>query len=258
MDSVLTNLPHISNDHRDLTFPKVSVIIPTYNCAQWMTVTLENLVHQEYPDLEIIVVDSNSTDRTVAVVKSYYRGEAELIVHSVSSQKIFEMINTGLLHSHGTYVNVLFPGNFYIHLRVLRTMMALAYEHEWPEMVYCGSVVHGRDGCGSVFHEGFSADLLRKNRQPTNLQSCWFRGDLFRKLGKFSTEYPLRADLDLMCRMALDDRVKVVGTTQVLTDSDQIASPKSYRSIWETVQILYKRFGWRAPVDALFGSRLLF
>ena len=51
--------------------PRVSVIIPTYNCAQFLGRTIESAFKQTYRDFEIIVVDDGSTDETKSVVTSY-------------------------------------------------------------------------------------------------------------------------------------------------------------------------------------------
>jgi len=51
--------------------PKVSVIIPAYNCASFIPETLESVFAQTYRDLEIILVDDGSTDNTPTVVVPY-------------------------------------------------------------------------------------------------------------------------------------------------------------------------------------------
>jgi glycosyltransferase involved in cell wall biosynthesis len=51
--------------------PKVSVIIPTYNCAHYLKQAIDSAMNQTYRDLEIIVVDDGSTDDTAQVVRNY-------------------------------------------------------------------------------------------------------------------------------------------------------------------------------------------
>lgn len=51
--------------------PKVSVLIPTYNYAHILDVTIQSVLAQTYKDFELIIVDNCSTDNTVEVVQKY-------------------------------------------------------------------------------------------------------------------------------------------------------------------------------------------
>jgi glycosyltransferase involved in cell wall biosynthesis len=54
-----------------MTRPIVSVIIPTYNRAQIIGDTIENIFQQTYKNIELIIVDDGSTDETQSVLRSY-------------------------------------------------------------------------------------------------------------------------------------------------------------------------------------------
>src|SRR4029077_18109690 len=53
--------------------PLVSVVIPAYNAAEWVAETIESVLHQTYNDLEVIVVNDGSTDRTVDIAEEILR-----------------------------------------------------------------------------------------------------------------------------------------------------------------------------------------
>lgn len=55
----------------DREMPTVSVIVPTYNCSATIEKCLESIISQDYPDLELIVVDDASGDDTLAKVSRY-------------------------------------------------------------------------------------------------------------------------------------------------------------------------------------------
>ena len=48
----------------------ISVIMPTYNAARWVSCTIDNLAAQTYPHFELIVADDGSQDDTVSVVRN--------------------------------------------------------------------------------------------------------------------------------------------------------------------------------------------
>src|SRR5712692_9239589 len=54
-----------------LSEPRVSVIIPTYNCGRFLPASLESVLGQGFKDFEIIVIDDGSTDDTEKIVEPY-------------------------------------------------------------------------------------------------------------------------------------------------------------------------------------------
>jgi glycosyltransferase involved in cell wall biosynthesis len=80
---------------------KVSIIIPCYNQAEYLPQAIESALGQDYPNVEVIVVDDGSTDNTYEVAKSYldientkYEMEAEALkahYRSLESHRILEL-----------------------------------------------------------------------------------------------------------------------------------------------------------------------
>jgi glycosyltransferase involved in cell wall biosynthesis len=49
--------------------PKISIVIPSYNQVEFLTHALDSLIMQEYPDLEVIIVDGGSSDATIELLR---------------------------------------------------------------------------------------------------------------------------------------------------------------------------------------------
>ena len=52
---------------------KVSVIIPVYNCAEYIGATLKSVINQDFDDYEIIVIDDGSTDNSLEIINETLR-----------------------------------------------------------------------------------------------------------------------------------------------------------------------------------------
>lgn len=62
------------------TTPKVSILIPCYNSERFIAETLDSCLAQTYSNIEIIIVDDGSTDRSLAIARENY--ESKVIISS--------------------------------------------------------------------------------------------------------------------------------------------------------------------------------
>ena len=84
------------------SLPKVSVIIPAYNQADYLAAAIESVLHQRYADWELIVVNDASPDQTNAIVAQYIDNDPRirLIVHE-QNRGLPAARNTGLRAAQG-------------------------------------------------------------------------------------------------------------------------------------------------------------
>jgi len=81
--------------------PLVSVVIPAYNCARFIGEALDSVFAQDYPELEVVVVDDGSTDDTCAVVEGY--GDRVKLIRQRNAGAAVAR-NEGMRRASGEYV----------------------------------------------------------------------------------------------------------------------------------------------------------
>jgi glycosyltransferase involved in cell wall biosynthesis len=96
------------------TFPRISIVTPSYNQAKYLPETIESILRQDYPNLEYIIIDGGSSDESVDVIKRYESHLAYWVSERDSGQS--EAINKGVKRATGDLFNwinaddILFPG----------------------------------------------------------------------------------------------------------------------------------------------------
>jgi glycosyltransferase involved in cell wall biosynthesis len=91
--------------------PRISVVVPSYNQGHFLPDTLESIFRQDYPDLEVVVIDGGSTDCSVDIIRSY----APRLKHWQSERDGGQSaaINAGVSHCTGDLVTWLNSDDFY-------------------------------------------------------------------------------------------------------------------------------------------------
>lgn len=84
--------------------PKVSVIIAAFNAASYIGKAIESVLSQTLRDVELIVVDDGSTDRTAEIVKGY--GERVRYLFQENAERSAAR-NNGIAHARGDYLSFL-------------------------------------------------------------------------------------------------------------------------------------------------------
>ncbi len=188
---------------------QVSVIIPTYNYADYLPKAIDSVLAQSYPHIEVIVVNDGSTDHTAEVIKAY-AGKVRYIEQG--NQGAAAARNRGLQAAKGDYLCFLDADDAYLPDNVAEKVAFLAAN---PEFDGCYSnwawvdksdkeVMRGDEPKVSLAHlkaQGDVLDLaLQGYRLGTNV--FMFRKALTDKLQGFDTSLKVLEDYDYFVRAA--------------------------------------------------------
>ncbi|MCQ2571105.1 MAG: glycosyltransferase family 2 protein, partial [Candidatus Saccharibacteria bacterium] len=76
--------------------PKVSVIIPAYNCEKYITDCIKSVINQSYENLEIIIINDGSTDSTLEIMQKFSAEDSRIVLVDKENGGVGSARNAGL------------------------------------------------------------------------------------------------------------------------------------------------------------------
>ena len=105
--------------------PTISVIVPVYNTASYLSRCIESLVNQTYSDLQIILIDDGSTDESGTIADEWQTKDPRIEVYHQQNQGQSAARNEGWQHARGEYIAFV-DSDDYIDSNYFSTMLQAA------------------------------------------------------------------------------------------------------------------------------------
>jgi glycosyltransferase involved in cell wall biosynthesis len=184
-----------------LRLPRITLVTAVYNGEAYLEDTIRSIVYQGYPNLEYIIVNDGSTDRTVEIIRDYERFLTYWI--NQTNHGLYAALNAGFAKSSGEVLGWLNSSDmFHTHgLFVVGSVFASFREVQW---------VTGRP---TLFHgpgwPSVTLDLPRWSRcrflaganRHVQQESTFWRRSLWEAAGgRLSMEYRAEGDFELWVR----------------------------------------------------------
>jgi glycosyltransferase involved in cell wall biosynthesis len=191
-----------------MSTPLVSILIPVYNTAAYLTRAIESILDQQYSSMEIILINDGSTDASETIIQSFQDPRIRYVAHAKNMGLVYTL-NQGIDLSAGKYIarmdgdDVCLPG---------RIAQQVGYLESHPEVSVLAtrvSLINEQDepiGYWEADQENISPDQIRAFLPKDNClahPSIMVKAELLKKY-KYRSEQSQAEDYDLWLRMAAD------------------------------------------------------
>lgn len=188
---------------------KITIVTVCYNAANCIEDTILSVIKQTYTNTEYIIIDGNSTDGTIDIIKKYEEKITKWI--SETDNGIYDAMNKGIMMATGDYINFMNAGDKFYDNSVLENIFKNNYELSNYGVIY---------GCWTLKYR----KTLRKQKTfPFYMQNTKFRGMGFShqssfvntELAKkypFDTNFKLAADYNMIYNLFYKDHVNFLKT----------------------------------------------
>lgn len=194
---------------------KVTIITATYNSSDTVRDTLLSVASQSYPFIEHIVIDGDSADDTLDIVREFSH------VSRLVSEKdngIYDAMNKGIALATGDIVGILNSDDFFADDDVVARIVQ-AFIRSGSDAVYGDLLFVNRRNVSKVKRVWVAGDyrraLLYRGWMPPH-PTFYVRRYCYEQFGNFNTHFKVAADYDMLIRLLLVNRIRVTYIPRVL------------------------------------------
>lgn len=196
----------------------VSVIVPVYNRDKYVAQTIDSILAQSYPGIEVVLINDGSTDSSLDILRSYeQRYPEKVIVIDQQNQGQIAARNHGIMKSRGQFIAFLdsddlwYPNKLALQLPLFKDNVGLVYtavEH----IDQHGTVIH-TELCDESLTDDIYMHLLVHNRMTGG--SVVVTRAALEQVGLFDPAFKAAENWDLWLRICRQYRAALVNQVLV-------------------------------------------
>lgn len=178
---------------------KVSIITACLNSEKTIEQTIQSVLNQTYPNIEYILVDGKSTDRTLEIISKYQNRIAMCI--SEQDKGLYDAMNKGISMATGDIIGIINSDDWYAPDAVANVVRT--FSKKKMDVVYGLMEIIHSDGHISRVKNGSLEQMLYRMVIPH--PTAFVRKEIYQKIGNFDLQYRVVADYDLFLRIYLNN-----------------------------------------------------
>ncbi|MED5098986.1 glycosyltransferase [Niallia circulans] len=178
---------------------KISIITACFNSEKYIEQTIQSVINQTYKNIEYIIIDGGSTDKTLDIIEDYIH-YIDIIV-SEKDEGIYDAFNKGINLSSGDYIYFLNSDDYLYDKDVIFNVVEESRKYLDIKLLY-GNVlsVNEQNGYCKLIGEELTIESLKMDRMPSH-QGIFMKRELFFENGLFDKKYKISADFDLLIKV---------------------------------------------------------
>jgi glycosyltransferase involved in cell wall biosynthesis len=181
--------------------PLVTIVLPSYNRAHYIGLTIESCLAQTYKEFELIIVDDGSKDNSIDVIESYAAKDSRIIlIKNFINKKLPGTLNNGFMHAKGKYFTWISDDNLFAP-NALEKMVEILDKKPDIGLVYADYITIDDDG----------KTMARIYQEPPEylpirdcIGACFlYRASVAEQIGGYNEHLFLIEDYEYWLRMGL-------------------------------------------------------
>jgi glycosyltransferase len=239
---------------------KVSIITICYNRKATIAKAIESVLAQDYPNIEYIVIDGNSTDGTAAIVKSY--GSKINTIISEPDQGMYDALNKGLRIVTGDIVGLMHSDDEFYDATVVSKIVSKFGSNPQTEGLYGDGIYVSNDDEERLIRNriggAYNIEKVKAGWLPLH-PTVYFKKSIIDTHGVYNLDFKIASDTELLLRYLYKHQIKMVYLNCYIIKMRMGGLSTSYARAFEVLQEDYKIYKYHglAAFRVVFQKKII-
>ena len=203
----------------------LSVIIPTYNSANTLAVCLDSIMNQTFKDLQVLVIDGSSDDKTLEIVERYAGLHQSVSYISEKDKGVYDAMNKGIKLAKGEWIYFMGSDDTFYCNDAVESVLSGNLSND--DVIY-GDVFSNM--LGGIYDGEFTVSkLFEKNICH---QAIFFRKSVFKLTGLFDTRFKAHADWLHNLKWFSDHRIRKRYVNKIIANFSEGGLSSSHKDVF--------------------------
>lgn len=189
---------------------KVSIITICYNRKETIANAVESVLSQDYPDIEYIVIDGNSTDGTKQILQSY-EGKINKFL-SEPDKGMYDAINKGLKMATGEIIGLMHSDDEFYDHKVVSKIVELFQKSPSYDGIYGDGVYVTNDTQEKIVRDRIGGEYNYKKLKSGWLPlhpTVYLKKEVIEKLGYYNLDFKIASDTEFLLRYLFKSKINL-------------------------------------------------
>lgn len=195
---------------------KISIITVCFNSERTINETIKSVLNQTYDNIEYIIVDGGSKDKTLEIIKENEdKFNGKLIWKSEKDKGLYDAMNKGIKMSTGDVIGFINSDDLFCDNEALEKIMDIFNQNKKLDSVYADLYYVDQKNTDKIIRKWVTGKQKKfKFGWHPGHPTLYLKKEVYNKFGLFNIEYRLAADFEIMLRFL--ERFKI--TTHYLQE----------------------------------------
>jgi glycosyltransferase involved in cell wall biosynthesis len=219
----------------------VSIITICYNRKATIAKAIESVLSQDYPDIEYIIIDGNSSDGTQDIIETYSSNISKYV--SEPDKGMYDAINKGLNFATGDIVGLMHSDDEFYDSRVVSKIAAKFENESDTEGIYGNGIYVTNDTEEKLVRDriggAYNFENLKAGWLPLH-PTVYLKKSVIEKYGVYDLTFKIASDTEFLLRYLFKHKIKMTYLNEYVVKMRMGGLSTSHKRAFEVLYEDYK------------------